>query len=121
MEKIDLKRYLAKQEQKRQEILNSFSRGRAAYDLANLALEHTSRSAEAAARLLLSMELDQPFDFKFLLRFDAENRAKADLVMAGYQPHNLWPSGWIDKEGFDGFEIIARLREKWYSALEESQ
>ena len=120
MDKASLQKYLARQEQKRQKILDSFSRGKAAYDLATLAMDHSSKSAEAAARLLLSMEFDKPFNFKFLLRFDVENRAKADLLMAGYRTHDLWPSDWMYKEAIDGREIMGKVRNKWHSVLEES-
>lgn len=100
-------------EQKREKVLLGNCRGTAAHQLALMAIEHSSSSAEAAASLLLGMEHGSDFNFQLLLKFDAENRALADLVMLGYKPHEIWPSKWISEAGFDGESIMQSLREKW--------
>ena len=106
-------KYMQYMEAKRSSILNASSRGESAYILAKLALDHGSSSAEAAASLLLSMEHGRDFDFKKLLSFDTENRAHADLVMAGYKPHELWPSKWMDDAGYHGVDVMDTVRDKW--------
>ncbi|WP_420588179.1 hypothetical protein [Bacterioplanoides sp.] len=114
MDQNTIKRIQARQEQRRLNILNHFNRGTAALDLAKMALEHSSNSAEAAARLLLSMENGTSFEFRFLLFLDVENRAKADLMTMGYKHHDRWPSKWIDAAGSNGKEIMNKVKRKWH-------
>ena len=113
MDTVKLEDYVQKMEAKRLEILKNSNRGKSAYVLACIALEHGSSSAEAAASLLLSMEDGKEFDFKKLLSFDTENRAHADLVIMGYKPHELWPSKWMSEAGYHGTDVIDTVRDKW--------
>ncbi|WP_422139678.1 hypothetical protein [Endozoicomonas sp. ALC020] len=113
METTTLEHYIKKAQAKRSSILNTSDRGKSAYALASMALEHGSASAEAAASLLLAMEYGKAFDFVKLLSFDTENRAHADLVLMGYQPHHLWPSAWMDEAGYHGQDVMDTLLDKW--------
>ncbi len=110
---MNIAKLMARQEQQRLQTLNSFNRGTAAIDLAELALNHYSSGAEAAAKLLLSMEHGEAFDFRMLIKLDTVNRAKADLIMAGYKPHELWPSKWMTEAGRNGRQIMEVLGSKW--------
>lgn len=111
MDPID--KYEAREREKGAAILQSSSRGKSAFALASMALEHCGSGAETAARLLLSMEYGHPFNVQNLYRFDTENRAHAEVAIAGCVAHELWPSGWMDAEGFDGAGIMQQLRDKW--------
>ena len=121
MDQDTIKRIQARQEQRRLNILNSFDRGTAAIDLANMALDHSSSGAEAAARLLLSMENGKSFEFRFLLLLDVENRAKAELMITGYKHHDRWPSKWMDAAGSNGKEIMDKIKRKWHFNPEAKQ
>lgn len=104
---------LAKQQADYDKAALNSTRGQSALALAEMALEHGSGSAKAAAELLLSMEFESSFNFMELLTFDSTNRAHADVVMKGYRPCELWPSKWMDEEGQDGQAIINKLAAKW--------
>jgi hypothetical protein len=86
---------VAKQQHKYTATMASNTRGSSALALLNMALEHGSDSAHAAAELLLAMEKGRSFDFRLMLNFDSVHRAHADTLMLGYQPHHIWPSKWI--------------------------
>lgn len=104
--------YEKKEQAKRTAVLESSTRGASAFHLASMAIEHSSSGAEAAARLLLSMEYGQPFNVQELYRLDSTNRAHAEIAIAGCVAHELWPSRWMNDEGFDG-DIMKQLRDKW--------
>ena len=109
-----LQAYIKRQQQQRQQVLSTLNRGMAAADLAEMSLEHGSNSAHAAATLLLAMEYERPYDLTLLMAFDTENRAKADLILMGYQPGQIFPSRWITEEaGKDGNELMTAVFEKW--------
>ena len=101
------------QEAKRRKVMETSNRAHSALALAKMALEHDGGGAHAAANLLLAMENEKTFDFRLLLKFDAENRAHADLVMSGYQPHHIRPSGWMIGIGEEGTTIMQQLADKW--------
>ena len=103
----------------RTKILEQSNRSHSALALANMALEHGSSSAKAAAKFLLSMEREEAFDFRLLLKFDSTNRAHADLLLMGYQAHELWPSRWMDEIGEDGAAIMQALADKWLKSKSE--
>ena len=113
MNTVTIEEIMARQEAEREGVLSNSDRGKSAYALASMALEHGSSSAHAAASLLIAMEDGKAFDFKCLLTFDSENRAHADLVMLGYKPHELWPSEWMNEAGYHGIDIMDSLRDKW--------
>lgn len=104
---------IAAEKAKYDEVFESSTRGKSAYILSLMALEHGSGGALAAAKLLLSMEHEQPFDFTLLLKFDSTNRAHADVILKGYRPCEIWPSKWMDEEGLNGAELLEALAEKW--------
>jgi hypothetical protein len=89
----------------------SNTRGTSALALLNMALEHGSDSAHAAATLLIAMEKGQDFDFRLLLKFDPVHRAHADTLILGYKPHYIWPSKWIEEEnaGIDATALFDHL------------
>jgi hypothetical protein len=95
------------------DVLRNSDRGKSAFILASMALEHGGDGSYAAANLLLAMEDGQDFDFRLLLKFDSANRAHADLVIMGYKAHEIWPSKWLDEIGENGDYILNKLREKW--------
>ena len=111
-----IQKIMAQQAAQRAEVMEKSNRARSALELANMALEHGGDGSHAAAMLLLAMETGKSFDFRLLLKFDSTNRAHADLVMMGYQPHHLWPSKWMDEIGVDGAEVMQNLAEKWLEA-----
>lgn len=115
--KVTIEKILARQVAERNAVMESSNRGKSAHALATMALEHGSSSAHAAASLLLAMEHGKPFDFESLLSFDSTNRAHADLIMLGYKPHELWPSKWMNEEGYHGVDIMDALRDKWKETL----
>jgi hypothetical protein len=101
---------------KRDAVLASSTRGKSAYHLASQAIEHSGSGSEAAAQLLLSMEYGTPFNVQNLYKLDSENRAHAEIAIAGCVAHELWPSRWMNDEGFDGSAVMQKLRDKWQSA-----
>ena len=103
---------LAQEEGRRALVMNKSNRANSALALAEMALEHSGGSSEAAAKLLLSMEDEIAFDFRLLLTFDSTNRAHADIVMMGYRPHELWPSAWMEEAGLNGKEVMSLLKSK---------
>lgn len=115
MTDITIDAYIAKQRKLYDDTRTNSTRGSAALVLANMALQHDSDSAHAAASLLLSMESCKAFDFRLLLKFDPKHRAYADTVVQGYVPHEIWPSKWIDEEGGDGETLMRQLSDKWPS------
>jgi hypothetical protein len=104
--------YAKREAAKYQAVLSSSTRGQSAYHLATQAIEHSGGGAETAARLLLSMEYGSPFNMQNIYKFDSENRAHAEVAIAGCVAHELWPSRWMNDEGFDG-DIMKQLRDKW--------
>lgn len=104
---------VARQEAEYNEVKDNSNRGKSANALAALALAGRSSGCRAAARLLLAMEKGHSFDFRELLRLDSTNRAHAEVIMQGYKPHHLWPSRWMDEEGFDGSAIMQEVAENW--------
>lgn len=101
---------------KRAVVLESSTRGKSAFHLASQAIEHSGSGSEVAARLLLSMEYGLPFNVQNLYKLDSTNRAHAEIAIAGCVAHELWPSRWMDEEGFDGGEIMQQLHDKWQKA-----
>ena len=112
MTNVTIQKVMAQQAQERQAVLDNNTRGTSAHTLAQVALEQHGSGAVCAAKLLLSMEYSEKFDFELLLSLDTKNRAHADLVMLGYKSHELWPSKWMEEEGFNGREIMAAVRQK---------
>lgn len=104
--------YEKREAEKRTTVLASSTRGQSAHHLACMAVEHCGSGAEVAARLLLSMEYGHPFNIQNLYKLDSENRAHAEIAIAGCVAHELWPSRWMNDEGFDG-DIMKQLRKKW--------
>lgn len=98
---------------KRAAVLNTSTRGKSAFHLASQAVEHSGSGSEVAARLLLSMEYGFPFNVQDLYKLDSENRAHAEIAIAGCVAHELWPSRWMNEEGFDGNGVMQQLRDKW--------
>ena len=112
---MDYEEYAIKQAAKYQAVLSSSTRGKSAHHLATQAIEHSGGGSETAARLLLSMEYGTPFNMQNLCKLDSENRAHAEIAIAGCVAHELWPSRWMNDEGFDG-DIMKQLRAKWDKA-----
>lgn len=110
---MSIDEYMEKEKENREAVLGLSDRGQSAFALAVMALEHGSSSAEAAARLLLSLEDGELFNLQTLVKFDSKNRAHADVVILGCQAHEYWPSQWMVDGGVDGVGIMERLREKW--------
>ena len=111
---VTLEELVQRAERDRAEVMNTYTRGQAALELAEMALEHGGSGSESAAHLLIAMEYSQPFSFQDLLSFDDRNRAKADVMLLGYKPHHLWPSAWITEEtDQDGRKLIEAVRQKW--------
>lgn len=98
---------------KRDAVLANSTRGKSAYHLASQAIEHSGSGSETAAQLLLSMEYGTPFNVQNLYKLDSENRAHAEIAIAGCVAHELWPSRWMNDEGFNGSEVMQQLRDKW--------
>lgn len=113
MQDLAIREVIAQQEADRERVLNHSDAAQSALVLANMALEHGGSGAEAAARLLLSMQYARSFNFRYLTAFDATNRAHADLVIMRYTSHDLWPSRWLNAIGQDGNKIIEDIRDKW--------
>ena len=113
MNEVTIQQIMDEQQQDRDDVLNNVSPQQAAFELAEMALEHGGSGAEAAARLLLDMEHGQAFNFRQLLSLDTCNRAKADLLMMHYMAHNIWPSAWIKEAGHDGQSMMMALAAKW--------
>ena len=109
----ELSKYLAEQRKQYLSVISESSRGQSAYQLANIALEHSGSSSAAAASLLLSLEYGKGFNLQDLVLFDSENRAHADLVITGCIAHELWPSAWMSEAGYDGKSLINEVRNKW--------
>ncbi|WP_152554247.1 hypothetical protein [Endozoicomonas elysicola] len=99
--------------ERRELTLRNFTRETAAVDLAQMSLMHSGSGAQAAAKLLIAMEYGKPFEFQMLLSLDYENRAKADLMIEGYLPHDLWPSRWMSSAGVDGQGLMEKVFDKW--------
>lgn len=111
---ITIEEVIQAEEKKRSKVLETFNRATSAEALAHMALEHDGSGAECAARLLLAMEHEQPFNFTLLLNLDSTNRAHADLVLLGYKAHDLWPSKWMTAEGItNGKQLMADLKVEW--------
>lgn len=110
---VTLEEMEARRKARRDEVLNTSDRCKSAFVLANMALEQDGGGAEAAASLLLSMEYSELFNFENLLRLDAENRAHADIVMAGYHSCDFRPSSWLEEIGEDGKGIFSEIRQIW--------
>lgn len=110
---MTFQQYEQREAAKRAEVLSTSSRGKSAYHLASQAIEHSGSGSETAASLLLSMEHGTPFNMQNLYKLDAENRAHAEIAIAGCVAHELWPSMWMNEEGFDGTDIMQKLRDKW--------
>jgi hypothetical protein len=109
-------KYEQEEAAKREAVLTNSTRGKSAYYLASQAIEHSGSGSETAARLLLSMEYGLPFNVQNLYKLDSTNRAHAEIAIAGCVAHELWPSRWMNDEGFDGSAVMQRLRDKWQSA-----
>lgn len=105
-------KYEKREAEKRAKVLASSTRGKSAHHLASMAIEHSGSGAVVAAQLLLSMEYGHPFNVQNLYKLDSENRAHAEVAIAGCVAHELWPSRWMNDEGFDG-DIMKQLRDKW--------
>lgn len=113
---MSYEKYLKEQIQKRNIVLAGSTRGKSAFHLAIQAIEHSGSGSETAARLLLSMEFGTPFNVQNLHKLDTENRAHAEVAIAGCVAHELWPSRWMTDEGFDGSDIMKQLKTKWLNA-----
>lgn len=111
--RMTLEQYAQREAEKYEEVLATSTRGKSAYHLASQAIEHSGSGSEAAARLLLSMEYGAPCNMQNIHKLDATNRAHAEVAIAGCVAHQLWPSGWMNEEGFDGSGIMQQLRDKW--------
>jgi hypothetical protein len=111
--RMTLEQYAQREAAKREEVLETSNRGKSAYYLATQAIENSGSGSEAAAKLLLSMEYGTPFNMQNIYKLDTTNRAHAEIAIAGCVAHELWPSGWMNAEGFDGNDIMQKLRDKW--------
>ena len=115
---MSLEKYLAKQRNLYSNTFAESNRALSAYHLAVMSLEHGSSSAATAASLLLSLEDGSKFNLQNLIKFDTVNRAHADLVILGCIAHDYSPSKWMTDAGYDGNELMDKLRQKWLSSVE---
>lgn len=111
---MDIVAYQAKQTAIRMQILETSTRGKSAFALASMAIEHSGSGAHTAAKLLMSMEYGTPVNIQDLHRLDTTYRAHAEMALSGCIAHELWPSKWITEEGLaDGESLMEQLRKKW--------
>lgn len=110
---MSIEKYIAEQKRKYDSVLSKSSRGQSAYQMAKMSIEHGGSSSAAAAALLLSLEHGRGFNVQDLIKFDSEYRAHAELIIAGCVPHELWPSNWMEEEGYEGKALMEQIRNKW--------
>lgn len=84
-------------------------RAKSAQHLAKLALSGEGSGSAAAARLLLSLQFNEPFNLQDLIRLDSVNRAHAETVILGIEPSDIWPAAWFE----NGSDILNQIKAEW--------